>query len=51
MDEQSIEFHRKVYRAYHDLAAQHPARIRMVDGTASIDAIENDVWDIVSQYV
>lgn len=51
MDDQSIEFHRRVYRAYHALAEQHPDRIKIVDGTASIEAIENDIWEIVSAHV
>ena len=51
MDEQSVEFHCKVYRAYHDLAAAEPGRIRLVDGTASIEGIENDIWDIVCRHV
>jgi dTMP kinase len=51
MDEQSIEFHRAVHRAYHALAGQHPERIRIVDGSASIEAIENDIWEIVGPHV
>ncbi|MBZ5577295.1 MAG: dTMP kinase [Acidobacteriia bacterium] len=51
MDEQSVEFHRKVYEAYQRLAAREPERIKRVDGRASIDAIERAVWDIVSAYV
>ena len=51
MDEQSVAFHRKVYRAYHELASSEPERIRLVDGPASIEEIENDIWDIVSRHV
>jgi dTMP kinase len=51
MDDQSIEFHRKVYDAYHALAAAEPERVKVVDGQAGIDAIERDVWAIVSAYV
>ena len=32
MDEQSIEFHRKVYAAYHELAAREPERIKVIPG-------------------
>jgi dTMP kinase len=51
MDDQSIEFHRKVYQAYHALAAGEPERVKLVDGRADVDAIERQVWSIVSAYV
>ena len=51
MDDQSIEFHRKVYEAYHALAAREPGRVKLVDGRADVDAIERQVWSIVSAYV
>jgi dTMP kinase len=51
MDDQSIEFHRRVYEAYHALAAREPERVKLVDGRADADAIERQVWSIVSAYV
>jgi dTMP kinase len=51
MDDQSIEFHRQVYEAYHALAAREPERVKVVDGRADADAIERRVWSIVSAYV
>ena len=48
MDDQSIEFHRKVYEAYHALAAREPGRIRVVDGRADIDSTERQIWSIVA---
>jgi dTMP kinase len=51
MDEQSIDFHRKVYDAYHALAAREPGRVKIVDGRAGIDAIEREIWKIVSAHV
>ena len=51
MDDQSIEFHRKVYDAYHALAESEPDRVKLVDGSAGIDAIQQEVWSIVSAYV
>ncbi|MGO9616222.1 MAG: dTMP kinase [Bryobacteraceae bacterium] len=51
MDEQSIEFHRAVYRAYHELAAREPERVKLVDGRAGIDEIEAEIWRLVSPYV
>jgi dTMP kinase len=51
MDDQAIEFHRKVYQAYHALAAAEPERVKVVDGSADMDEIERDVWSIVSAHV
>jgi dTMP kinase len=51
LDDESLEFHRTVYRAYHDLAAAEPQRVRIVDGRKDMDEIERQVWDIVKNYV
>jgi dTMP kinase len=51
MDDQSIEFHRKVYDAYHDLARREPDRVKIVNGRADIDTLEREIWDVVSRYV
>jgi dTMP kinase len=51
MDEQSLEFHRKVYEAYQALAAREPQRIRPVDGTKPMDEVEQEIWEVVSTRV
>jgi dTMP kinase len=51
MDDQSLEFHRKVYDAYHALAAREPERVKLVNGRFGMDAIEQEIWNIVSGYV
>ena len=51
MDDQSLEFHLKVYDAYHALAAAEPDRVKLVNGRTDIDSIERQVWDIVRAYV
>ena len=51
MDDQSLDFHRKVYAAYHALAAREPERVKIVNGRAGIDAIAGDVWSVVAPYV
>ena len=51
MDDQSLEFHKRVYHAYHALAAKEPERVKVVDGSAGIDTIERDIWKIVSAHV
>ena len=51
MDDQSLDFHRKVYDAYHALAKAEPERVKLVDGRTDIDSIERAVWDVVRAYV
>ena len=48
MDDQSLEFHKRVWDAYHALAAAEPGRVKVVDGRADIDTIERAVWSVVS---
>ena len=33
LDEQSLEFHRKVRAAYHQLAEDEPKRVKLIDGS------------------
>jgi dTMP kinase len=47
MDDQSLEFHRRVRAAYLDLAAANPGRFRVVDASPDIDTVERAVWDAV----
>lgn len=51
MDEQSLEFHRKVHAAYGRLAAEEPARIKVIPGCAPQDEVEENIWRLVSDYV
>jgi dTMP kinase len=51
MDEQSLDFYRRVHDAYHSLAAREPDRIRIIDGRGSIDQTENAIRQVVSAYV
>jgi dTMP kinase len=51
MDEQSLEFHRQVYQAYHALAAREPQRFRVIDGRAGVEAIAAEIWKALEPYV
>jgi dTMP kinase len=51
MDEQSLEFHRKVYEAYQALATREPQRIRRIDGGKAMDEVEQQIWKVVSALV
>ena len=51
MDEQSLEFHRKVYEAYHALAAREPGRLRIIDGRADRESMARQIWSVVEPHV
>ena len=51
LDDESIEFHKRVWEAYRELARNQPERVKIVDGRADLDTIERAVWEIVSAYV
>lgn len=47
MDEQAVSFHKQVRDAYHQLAADEPNRVRLIDGARAADAVAEDVWQAV----
>ena len=51
LDDESMDFHRRVHQAYHALAAAEPGRIKVVDGRAPMDRIEQAVWEVVAPHV
>lgn len=51
LDEQAVEFHRKVRDAYLQLAADEPGRVKLVDGAGSEEKVERDVWIAISSAV
>jgi dTMP kinase len=51
IDEQTVDFHRKVRDAYLQLAAEEPNRIRLIDGARNEEMVGNDVWEAVQPLV
>ena len=51
MDDQAIEFHRKVREAYLALVKQHANRFRIVDGRGTPDVVAERVWAEFAAYV
>jgi dTMP kinase len=51
MDDQSVEFHRKVRAAYFDLARKHAGRFRVIDGRGTPESVAARVWESVAAYV
>jgi dTMP kinase len=48
MEEQAVSFHRRVREAYRQLAADEPARVRLIDGARDPGEVASDVWSAVS---
>ena len=44
IDEQAVEFHRRVRDAYLRLATDEPDRVKVIDGSRSEDEVAHNVW-------
>jgi dTMP kinase len=51
MDDQSLEFHRKVREAYLALAKQYADRFRTIDGRGTPETVAERVWASIAPYV
>jgi dTMP kinase len=49
MEQESLEFYERVSEGYRELARREPARIQLLDGSASPDEIESEIWREVSE--
>jgi len=47
MENQSLEFHNRVRQGYLDLSKREPRRVKVIDGSQTIEAIEKQLWDLV----
>ncbi len=48
MEEQGVGFHRRVREAYRQLAADEPARVKLIDGSQTMEVVAEQVWLEVS---
>jgi dTMP kinase len=48
MEEEPADFHERVRKGYRDLAGRDPNRIALIDGTRDPDAVEDEIWKILS---
>ena len=51
LDEQSLEFYRKVRAAYHQLAEDEPKRVKLIDGSRDEAEVAQAVWAAVQARV
>jgi len=47
MENQSLDFYDRVRQGYLALARQEPARIKILDGSQSLAAIEQQIWELL----
>jgi dTMP kinase len=50
IEEQAIDFHRKVREAYHELAHREPRRFRLIDGRGTPETIAAEVWKQAAEF-
>jgi dTMP kinase len=48
MDDQALEFHRKVRAAYLHMAGLEPRRFRVINGNAPVETVSAAVWEAVA---
>ncbi len=48
MDEQAIEFHHRVRKAYQRMAGREPRRFHVIDGRADVETVAAAVWNALS---
>lgn len=51
IDEQTIEFHKKVRAGYQQLASDEPFRVHLIDGNRPESAVAEEVWEVVNGVV
>lgn len=51
LDEQDLEFYRKVREGYRQIASDDPNRVRLVDGSGTLDELEAAIWNHVQPFL
>nr|WP_220127352.1 dTMP kinase [Halobacillus locisalis] len=51
LDLEKLDFHEKVYQAYHTLAARYPDRIQVIDASPSIETVKQAAYDKLLPYL
>lgn len=51
LDEETIDFHKKVVLGYNELSELYPNRIKVVDAAQPIDSVVSDTLNIINAYI
>jgi len=47
MEQESTEFYDEVRKAYRELAARESHRAVLIDGTQSVNKVEDEIWETI----
>ena len=47
MENQALDFHQRVRQGYLDLTRQEPQRVKLVDGSQSLDSVSEQIWSLI----
>jgi dTMP kinase len=50
-EEEAVAFHRRVREGYLEIARQEPLRVKVVDGRAGVDAVQQEIRGLVMPWV
>lgn len=48
LDEEDLEFYRRVREGYRQIASEEPKRFHLVDGSSGSDELASEIWDCVA---
>ena len=51
MENQSLQFYRRVRQGYLDLAKREPKRVKVVDGSKDVETVWQQVWELVHHVI
>lgn len=51
LDDEALEFHKRVRAGYLKMAAQEPHRFRVIDGSGAPEVVARAVWDAIARLV
>ncbi len=49
MENQALDFHQRVRQGYLDLVRREPSRVKLVDGSASLDEVSAQIWSLIER--
>jgi dTMP kinase len=51
LDDEAVEFHRRVRAGYLKMATREPERIRVIDGSGAPEVVSRSVWEAIAPVV
>lgn len=51
LDQETIDFHKKVVSGYNELSMLYPERIKVVDASQSVEQVVSDTLTIIEEYI